>query len=442
MLTPLFGRRAASLVERLRSAGARPGRPIVAATASAEALATAACAAFALDCPFFPLDPGLPDAIAKTLVDQIGDCLTIGEGRGLSTEDILALAPGPALDFSPPRGPALLIATSGSSGRPKAVVLTGAALAASAQASAKVTPLRPGDRWLACLPLFHIGGFSILARCAFSGAEALLHQGFEPERVFRALVENRATHVSLTPTMLAQLLALEHPAPPALRHVLVGGAALSAELARRAAAAGWPIQPTYGMSETCAQIATLENLPADWKAGRVGRPLDGAEIALHGDGRLKVRGPMLMHGYANPDFSPGDGLCDGWFVTNDLAEIAPDGALTILGRADETILTGGKKVFPATVENLLAACPGVDFVAVAGRPDPVWGEIVTAVFCGAMSPDDLLTWCRAHITGAFRPRAAVRLKKPPLLANGKPDRLKLRELALGRQTEPGAVRQD
>jgi len=431
-------RRAAALATILRDAGARPGRPVVARMASADALATAACAAFALDRPFFPLDPNLPDGVTRNLLDQIGDHLKVD----LSPEEILALPPGAAPPFLPPRGPALLIATSGSSGRPKAVVLTGEALAASARASAQATPLRPGDRWLACLPLFHIGGFSILARCALAGAEPVLHQGFDAARVQDALVEGGISHVSLTPTMLAQLLALDRPAPPALRHALVGGAALPAELARRAATAGWPVQPTYGMSETCAQIATLPNLPPDWRSGCVGRPLPGVEIARDDEGRLKIRGPMLMGGYANPDLAPGEGLADGWFVANDLAEIAPDGSLTILGRADETIVTGGKKVHPAAVENLLAQCPGVTFVAVAGRPDSVWGAIVTALYCGPMSPDDLLNWCRGAIAGAWRPRAAVRLEAPPLLANGKPDRLKLRELARGDEAKAGTIRQN
>jgi O-succinylbenzoic acid--CoA ligase len=336
----------------------------------------------------------------------------------------------------------LLIATSGSSGRPKVVVLTGTARAAAARASAQVTPLRAGDRWLACLPLFHIGGFSILTRCALAGADVSLQEGFDPERVHRALVADHVTHVSLTPTMLAQLLALDSPAPPALRHVLVGGAALSAELARRAATACWPIQPTYGMSETCAQIATLRNLPPDWTPGSVGKPLDGVEIARDDDGRLKVRGPMLMQGYANPRLTPGDGLCDGWFVTSDLAEISSEGALTILGRADETIVSGGKKIHPAAVENLLVRCPGVEAVAVAGRPDPVWGEIVTAVYCGPISPEVFLSWCRDHVAGAFRPRASVRVDALPHLANGKPDRVKLRELAIGSHSESGPVRQD
>jgi O-succinylbenzoic acid--CoA ligase len=439
--SPAFAR-ASALAAKLRAAGARRGRPVVAVSASSEVLATAACAAFVLDCPFFPLDPALPEALAASLIEQAGAGLAIGEGQSLCARDILAAEPGPPPALRPPPGPALLIATSGSSGRPKAVVLAGAALRASALASAGITPLRAGDRWLACLPLFHIGGFSILARCAFSGATPVLHQGFDPERAFAALLRERISHVSLTPTMLAHLLALERPAPPALRHALVGGAALSGDLARRAAESGWPVQPTYGMSETAAQIATLPRLPPGWRSGEVGRPFDGVQAALDGDGRLKLRGPMLMQGYANPALSPGDGLSGGWFVTSDLAEISPEGELTILGRADEAIVSGGKKIFPATAEELLARCPGLNFVAVAGRPDPVWGEIVTALYCGPIPPGEVLDWCRENIAGAFRPRAAVRLDTPPLLANGKPDRLKLRELARGRQAETGRFRQD
>jgi len=98
------------------------------------------------------------------------------------------------------------------------------------------------------------------------------------------------------------------------------------------------------------------------------------------------------------------------------------------------IVTGGKKVHPAGVENLLAQCPGIDGVGVAGRPDPVWGEIVTAIFAGALTSPQFLDWCHAHISGAFRPRAAIRVDALPVLANGKPDRLKLRQLV--RRTIP------
>jgi O-succinylbenzoic acid--CoA ligase len=435
-------RRAGAVADMLRRAGARRGRPVVAVSASSEALALTARAAFRLGCPFFPLDPALPPPIRADLLAQIGDGLIVGDEGAVSTEAILSAAPGEALALTPPPGPALLIATSGSSGRPKIAVLTGASLAAAAGASARITPLGPGDRWLACLPLFHIGGFSILARCALAGAEAVLHQGFDPERVFAALARERISHVSLTPTLLAHLLSLRRPAPETLRHALVGGASLSADLARQAAVERWPVQPTYGMSETASQLATLPNLPRGWRSGHVGSPLPGAEVALDGEGRLKIRGPMVMQGYANPELTPGDGLVDGWFASNDLAEITPEGELVILGRRDDVIVTGGKKVHPAGVETLLGLCPGVEAAAVVGRPDPLWGEIVTAIFVGPMTADELLDWSRAHVAGAHRPRAAIKVDNIPLLVNGKPDRLKLRELAVGDNSEAGTVRQD
>ncbi len=421
-------RRAGAVADMLRRAGARRGRPVVAVSASCEALALTAHAAFRLACPIFPLDPALPPPIRADILAHIGECLIVGEERAVSAQAILAAPPGEALALTPPPGPALLIATSGSSGRPKVAVLTGAGLAAAARASARITPLGPGDRWLACLPLFHIGGFSILSRCALAGAEAVLHQGFDTERVFDALTRERISHVSLTPTMLAQLLSLRRPAPETLRHALVGGASLSADLARQAGADGWPVQPTYGMSETASQLATLPSLPRGWRSGHVGRPLPGAEVATDGEGGLKIRGPMVMQGYANPELTPGDGLVDGWFASNDLAEITPEGELVILGRRDDVIVTGGKKVHPASVETLLGPS-GVEAVAVVGRPDPLWGEVVTAIFAGRMTADELLDWSRAHIAGAHRPRAAVRVEEMPVLANGKPDRLKLRELA-------------
>jgi o-succinylbenzoate---CoA ligase len=436
-----FFDRSAAAAQLLRRAGARRGLPIVAITASSEALAILAYSAPALGAPFFPIDPSLPQAIITDLIDQIGECLIFGDGQSLATETILASKFTTAPPFSAATGPALFIATSGSSGRPKVVTLTGENLVAAAVASAKITPLRAGDRWLACLPLFHIGGYSILWRCALARAEPVLHQGFDAECVFQAVEANEISHISLTPTMLSQLLAVKRRPPRHLRHALVGGAALSSDLAQQADAAGWPIQPTYGTSETGSQLATLPRLPRDWRPGHVGKPLHGVKVALDDDGRLKVRGKMVMHGYANPTMAPGDGLVDGWFVTNDLAEMTTDGELIVLGRADEVIVSGGKKIHPASVENLLGACPDIDAVGVAGRPDRVWGEIVTAIFSGPMTPHQLLDWCRIHVAGAHRPRAAIRVEILPLLPNGKPDRLRLRRLAIGDNTESGPVRQ-
>jgi len=438
-----LARQAEAAAVLLRTAGADPGRPVAVVSGSAAVVAILAHAAPLVPVPLFPIDPGLPEDAITELLDQAGVSLVVSDravaGRPhVSAAAVLACPLGQAASWRPPEDVALLIATSGSSGRPKAVMLTGAALAAAARASAARTPLGRGDTWLACLPLFHIGGYSILTRCALAGAEALIHDRFDADRVMASVRDGHVTHLSLVPAMLARLCDIGSP-PSTLRHVLIGGAALSADLAERVAGLGWPIQPTYGMSETASQVATLQGLPRPWRAGHVGAPLPGAEVALDGNGRLKVRGPLVMAGYANPDLRPGDGLVDGWFVTADLAEITGDGDLVILGRADDVIVSAGKKVLPGMVEDLVGACPLVNDVAVAGRPDPVWGEVVVAVFAGSGTPEAMLEWCRAHVPGALRPRAAIRVEALPLLANGKPDRSAVRRLAQGDQTQPGTV---
>lgn len=428
-----------SILDILTKAGAANGRPVIAVTSSMAALEGLIHATAALDVPLFPLDPALPDKAIGALCDQAGGGPVVSDrglpGREPIPPEICVWPEGasPPPSRRRPAGIALLMATSGSSGQPKAVMLRAGALAAAAQASLVVTPLKSGDRWLACLPLFHIGGYSILARCRPTGATAILHHGFDAERVWHGLTHEAVTHLSLVPTMLSRLIDFHSaPPPPRLRHVLVGGAALTLDLAARANDLGWPIQPTYGMSEMASQVATLPSLPRRWRPGQVGRPLPGVEAALTPDGRLKLRGPMMMAGYANPTLSPGDGLDeDGWFVTSDLAEIAEDGCLTILGRGDDVIVSGGKKIMPGMVEEALASCPGLDAVAVLGRPDPEWGAVVAVAFAGALSPRQLLDWCRKNVSSPLRPRRAIKLDALPLLVNGKTDRVALRHLIAG-----------
>jgi len=423
-----------STIAALAAAGAGAGRVVAAVTASAARLETLIHATAALGAPLFPMDPALPDDVIASLCRSAGVAVMVAD-RDLPGMTRLA---GAGLDAVTPSRPscyrpgsiALLVATSGSSGRPKPVMLSAGALAAAARASHAVTPLRAGDRWLGCLPLFHIGGYSILSRCRLAGATPILLQGFDAERVLHHLTAEAVTHLSLVPAMLSRLLDLATaPPPPGLRHVLVGGAALGSELAARAAEQGWPIQPTYGMSEMASQVATLPALPRPWPPGLVGSPIPGAELALTPDGRLKVRGPMMMAGYANPGLTPGDGLEDGWFVTSDLAEIGATGQLTIRGRGDEVIVSGGKKILPGMVEEALANCPGIDDVAVTGTPDPVWGAVVTAIVRGEASGERILHWCRENVSPLLRPRRVIKVAALPCLSNGKPDRVALRRLA-------------
>ena len=320
---------------------------------------------------------------------------------------------------------ALIIATSGSEGKPRAVLLGNAQLDAAAAASNERLPLHPGDLWLHCLPLYHIGGQSILWRCARAGATVLLHDGFAADRVAADLAAHPVTHISLVPAMLARLLDLGTKPPPSLRVALIGGAALSQTLYDRAVAAGWPLYPSYGMSETAAQFATFNPADGTWHEGLVGRTMPGHEIRIGDDGRLQVRGPQVMRSYLD-----GSGIdADGWLTTGDLAKIDATGRLSILGRADDMLISGGRNVHPQEIESCLAACPGVFDVAVTGQPDPVWGDLIVALVVGSVAPADLLAHARRHLPSAALPRKIQPIDRLPRNATGKLERAALRRLA-------------
>lgn len=388
---------------------------LLALAGTSDTLALAAYAVSAAGKALWPLDAATPPA--RWSAWQALACPAVQR-----LENLPAAAPAVPLANPAVDAPALVIATSGSEGAPKAVMLSHANLTAAATASHQRLPLGPGDLWLDCLPLYHIGGQSILWRCAQAGAGVLLHDGFAAEAVAAALDNQPVTHISLVPAMLARLLDLGTRPPPSLRAALVGGAALSRPLYERAVAGGWPLFPTWGMSETAAQVATFSPTDGPWQEGAVGAPLPGNTVALTGDGRLQVRGPQVMLGYLNPELRPGVGLADGWLTSSDLGSIDAAGHINILGRADDMLVTGGHKVHPAEVEHGLAACPGVAEVAATGQPDPVWGQIVVALVVGKADDDAITNWCRAHLRPAARPRRILHLPALPRTAAGKVDR--------------------
>lgn len=422
----------------LAAQGARAGDTVALVSASAPALAAFAYACAFLGAAYAPLNGAMPAARREALAAQAGARLAFGEG---------ALDPAPVTAAftegtrpQPPAGPAaaieLVIATSGSSGEPKGVMLTAENLAAAARASSARVPLGPGDVWLDCLPLYHVGGIVILYRCAQTGAAALLHEGFDPARVAADLTRHGVTHLSLVPPMLARLLDAGVAPGPRLRAALVGGGELSAPLLERARRAGWPVMPSYGLSETCAQAATLTNPDDRWIPGDCGRPLPGVQIEIvnpdaRGVGRIRVRGATVMAGYANPRHERGTGLTNGAFVTADIGRVAERGHVVVLGRADDMLVSGGVNVHPVEVERLLADCPGVAAVGVAGRPDQVWGELLVAIYEGAAQEAEVDAWCRARLPNHLRPRAFVHVDTLPRAGLAKLDRAALRRLARG-----------
>jgi O-succinylbenzoic acid--CoA ligase len=346
-----------------------------------------------------PVDPALPAPALGRMLEELRPAAIVDEhGRH-------ALPGGAGVDPDV----AVVIATSGSGGRPKGVELDHAALAASARATAGRIGSEPGDRWLCCLPPHHIAGFQVVARAHHAGAGLELHPRFD----VAAVAASDATLTSLVPTMLRRLLEAGVDLSR-FRRILVGGAAVPAALGERAQRAGARLAVTYGMTETCGGCVYD------------GFPLDGVRVRIDAEGRIRIHGPMLLHGYRDRSAAAAGGLVDGWFVTSDLGRLDEHGRLEVLGRADRVIVTGGSNVVAEHVEAVLAAHPRVAESVVIGRPDPEWGQLVVAVVVPS-DPEDppSLAELRAHVGARApayaAPRSVEVVPALPLLATGKVD---------------------
>lgn len=349
-----------------------------------------------------PLNPSLPFSEHERLARLAGAAL-IGD---------LHLEPG-----TPPDIPASLdpdavhsvIFTSGTTAEPRPVELTNANHAASAAASAWNLGVAPDDHWLCVLPLFHVGGLSILLRSVIYGTTAVLHEGFDPDRVASEIAGGQITLASLVPTMLRRLRDSGLTRAPALRAILLGGGPIPADLLDWARDAGLPVAPTYGMTETASQIATAD--PVQALKGITGaRPLQGADIQIAADGEILVRGAMVSAG-ALAD--------DGWLHTGDLGTLE-DGSLHVTGRLKDVIVSGGENVTPAEVEEALLRHPAVVDAGVVGLPDPEWGEAVTAfVLAWEVTEEDLIEHCREHLAPFKVPKRVEFVDSLPRNAAGK-----------------------
>ncbi|MEZ4331907.1 MAG: AMP-binding protein [Myxococcota bacterium] len=349
-------------------------------------------------------------------------------------------------------GAALVLMTSGTSGRAKAAVLTRGNLIASARASARLLGQDATDRWLLCMPLFHIGGLSILIRAALAGACVVVEPRFDARRVADALEAEGITQVSLVAATLAPLLdARRHrPRPPALRVALIGGGPAPESLLERARAAGIPIAPTYGLTEAASQVATRppearraseptreagagpSAAPAtDPAAGLVPLPgvalriVDeaGIPVATGEEGMIEVRGPIVMAGYLDDPESTARALRDGWLATGDVGRLDAAGRLRVLDRRGDLIVSGGENVYPAELEAVVAAHPDVVEAGVVGVPDARFGArpLAFVVWRPGVAPDPgaIAAWCRARLAGYKQPVDFVALAALPRNAAGK-----------------------
>jgi O-succinylbenzoic acid--CoA ligase len=344
-----------------------------------------------------PVDPRLPGPAVTALLEAMRPAAVVdGQGThrrhgGVPTET----------------GDALVVATSGTTGAPKGVVLTHPAVRASALATSARLAVDPGrDRWLACLPLGHIGGLAVVTRALVTGTPYTVLERFEAAAV-EAQARAGATLVALVATALGRTDA------SGFRAVLLGGAAPPDRLPAN-------VVTTYGMTETGSGIVYD------------GRAIDGVEVRTDApdavaEGEVQVRGPMLFRGYRD-----GTGRRDagGWFATGDAGRVGPDGTLSVLGRIAEVIVTGGEKVWPEPVERLLATHPGVSQVAVWRRSDPEWGQRVVAWVVPsdpAVPPalDELADMVASRLARWAAPRELVVVPALPRAPGGKPRRSEL-----------------
>ena len=368
-------------------------------------------------------------------------------------DDVADAAPRSAIDAGVPADVALVVRTSGSTGAPRAVLLSAEALRTSADATAD--RLGGHGRWLLALPATHIAGLQVLARSVLAGTRpvALAPGPFRAPDFAAATDELVGTnphnhrdsaerrYTSLVPTQLRRLLADPHGvwALRAYDAVLVGGAATAPALVDDARAAGISIVTTYGMSETCGGCVYD------------GRPLDGMTVEVEPDGRILLAGPMLATGYlGRPDLDEEtfvDRAGVRWLRTSDAGSVhtrGPSGTvLTVLGRLDDMLVSGGVKVAPAAVERLVAQVPGIAEVCVVGIPDAEWGQAVTAVVVLADdAPTPRLTQVRSAVARTLGPACAPRhlvvVGSIPVRGPGKPDRHAVVELAITAISQPAA----
>ncbi len=271
----------------------------------------------------FPVDQRLPDVAKRELCEhmRVGDEVEPGD--------------------------ALVVATSGSTGRPKGVVLTHAAIAASAHATSERLGVGPDDHWLACLPLSHVGGLSVVMRALHTGTRVTVLPGFD----VAAVEHSGATLVSLVPTALSRI------DPARFRTIVLGGSRPPEDRPSNCVT-------TYGMTETGSGLVYD------------GVPLDGVQIDITPGGEIRLRAPMLLRCYRDGT-SPVD--ADGWFATGDIGEWQPDGRLHVFGRRGDLIISGGENVWPETVEAAIVSHPGVAEALVRGVEDADWGQLVEAV---------------------------------------------------------------
>jgi acyl-CoA synthetase (AMP-forming)/AMP-acid ligase II len=373
-------------------------------------------------------EPGGPDGLVRSELEDAASPLA------------------PAADLRP-TDPFCLMYTGGTTGASKAALQTQASWAACVDDVVHMWRLEPQDRHVIVLPMTHVAWFSCAAHL-HAGARVTVPEGrWDPPAVLRMVGEQGITTLNMIPTMLGDLLAaLERfPAPPdlrTLRQLTVAGSSVPLEMFRRAQRAlGLVLGNIYGMTESSGPATYLlpEHMTEDLilSGGRTGphvelaildeedRPLTSPQT-----GEIGLRGPQITAGYLNRDEESAAALANGWFHTGDVGYLDADGFVYVVDRKKDMIKSGGFNVYPKEVEEVLYRHPDVIEAAVIGLPDERWIEAVNAVVVlrtdSALSQQDLIEHCRAHLTGHKVPKAVYLVSGLPRTSVGKFDKRELR----------------
>jgi O-succinylbenzoic acid--CoA ligase len=397
--------RAVRAAGSLHMRGVRRGEPVALLLEPGLPFVEALHGCLLLGAPAVPIDPRLAQRERDAVLREI----EIRVERPMRGETGVFQLPDP-----PEREEiALVMHTSGTTGRPKPVEITFGNVRASARGLAQAMRLGDDERWLSPLPLSHVGGLMVVLRSALMATTAVLAPPpFDERAVAERLRDGRITIASLVPTQLQRLLDAGATPGPELRRVLLGGGPMPRALLARARAAGFPVCPSYGLTQACSTVTVAE--PGDLESA--GRPLPGVGVAIGGDGEIVVSGGTVN--------------ALGSLRTGDLGHIDAQGRLVVTGRKGDVIISGGENVAPAEVEAVLAEHPGVAEAAVFARPHALWGEAITALVVprdGAeVGQGALRAHCLERLARFKVPKAFELVSELPRTESGKVRRAELR----------------
>ncbi|TLS39008.1 o-succinylbenzoate--CoA ligase [Pseudalkalibacillus caeni] len=333
--------------------------------------------------------------------------------------------------------------TSGTTGKPKGVVLTYGNHWWSAVSSSLNLGLHLEDRWLAATPLFHMSGLSILIRSVIYGITTVIHEKFDPQKANSAIKNEGVTIVSVVSTMLAQMLEElgESRYPESLRCMLLGGGPAPLPILENCKKRSIPVYQTFGMTETASQVVTLSSEYMLEKLGSAGKPLFPAEVKIMEDGKelppeeageIIVKGPMVTKGYWKREEATAEAIKEGWLYTGDIGYLDKDGFLFILDRRSDLIISGGENIYPAEIESVLLSHPSVLEAGVAGKEDSKWGQVPVAFLVTqkdkTVTEQEVLQYAEAKLARYKVPVKAYFVEELPRNASKKLLRRKLMDL--------------